>query len=390
MPADLAIAALDWVPLTPRLVKEGYGDADSVWPGELPSLLVRVTAADGTVGYGEATTQTWYLGETRTQMDSVLALYAQALDGLPADNIAGAHAAMLGCYAGAAPGGNAARAGVDMALHDLAGKALGVPASTLLGGRHRDRLEQLTNLYHATPEAMAAGARDFVAQGFKALKIKVGESLLAHGWSRAGLAAELDKLHAALDAVGPGIMIDADANQGWRNVGDAAAALRAFAGQPNLSIEQPLAYENYAGHAQLRAMAGLPIVLDEPVRSPDAVMQLIRSEACDRVVIKMNRTGGLYPSMRIAAICEAAGIGVSVDTNPFTLLGDSASAQLASAIPTPYPADCEGHVSFLTLAEGILAGGVRFEDGHAVVPRGPGLGVEVDWARARAVAEAGG
>ena len=390
MSADLAIAALDWVPLTPRLVKEGYGDADSVWPGELPSLLVRVTAADGSVGYGEATTQTWYLGETRTQMESVLALYAQALDGLPADNIAGAHAAMLGCYAGAAPGGNAARAGVDMALHDLTGKALGVPASTLLGGRHRGRLDQLTNLYHATPEAMAEGARDFVAQGFKALKIKVGESLLAHGWSRAGLAAELDKLHAALDAVGPEIMIDADANQGWRNAGDAAAALRAFAGRPNLAIEQPLAYDNYTGHAQLRRTAGLPVVLDEPVRAPETVMQLIRSEACDRVVIKMNRTGGLYPAMRIATICEAAGVGVSVDTNPFTLLGDSASAQLASAIPTPYPADCEGHVSFLTLAEGIFAGGVHFEDGQAVVPEAPGLGVEVDWARAQAVAEAGG
>ncbi|MBK1696173.1 mandelate racemase/muconate lactonizing enzyme family protein [Rhodovibrio salinarum] len=388
MPNDLAIAALDWVPLTPRLVKEGYGDSDSVWPGELPSLLVRLTAADGTVGFGEATTQTWYLGETRRQMDSVLALYAEALKGHPADNIAGAHAAMLACYAGAAPGGNAARAGVDMALHDLVGKALGVPASMLLGGRYRDRLEQLTNLYHATPEAMAEGARDFVAQGFKALKIKVGESLLAHGWSRAGLAAELEKLTAALDAVGPEVMIDADANQGWRNAGDAAAALRVFADRPNLSIEQPLGYENNSGHAQLRRIAGVPIVLDEPVRSPEAVMQLIRAEACDRVVIKLNRVGGLHPAMRIATLCEAAGIGVSVDTNPFTLLGDSASAQLASALTTHYPVDCEGHVSFLTLEDGILADGVSFADGLAVVPQTPGLGVEVDWGRAQAVAAA--
>jgi muconate cycloisomerase len=117
-------------------------------------------------------------------------------------------------------------------------------------------------------------------------------------------------------------------------------------------------------------------------------MQLIRSEACDRVVIKMNRTGGLHPAMRIATICEAAGIGVSVDTNPFTRLGDSASAQLASAIPTPYPVDCEGHISFLTLAEGIFTGGVSFDGGEAVVPDAPGLGVEVDWDRAQAVAEA--
>ena len=383
-----AIAAIDWLPLTPRMVKEGYGDADSVWPGTLPSLLVRVTAADGTVGYGEATTQTWYLGETRVQLESVLALYAEALRGRPADNLAAAHAAMLGVYGGAAPGGNAARAAVDMALHDLTGRAVGVPAATLLGGARRTHLDQLTNLYHATPEAMAEGARDFVARGFKALKIKVGESLLSHGWSRAALHHELDKLHAALDAVGPEIMIDADANQGWRQAGDAAAALRAFAGRTNLAIEQPLGYENLSGHAELRRIAGLPVILDEPVRSPDAVLQMVRLGACDRVVVKLNRVGGLHPAMRIAAICDAAGIGVSVDTNPFTLLGDSASAQLASALTTPYPVDCEGHVSFLSLPEGILTGGVSFDgEGRAVVPQAPGLGVEVDWSQAQAAAE---
>jgi muconate cycloisomerase len=385
MTQPLAIARIDAVPLEPRLIKEGYGDADSVWPGTLPSLLVRVRAADGTEGFGEATTQTWYLGETVEQMRSVLALYAEALHGLPADNPAAAHAAMLGVYAGAASGGNAVRAGVDMALHDLAGRALGVPVASLLGGALRTRLDQLTNLYHATPDAMADGARDFVARGFKALKIKVGESLLSHGWSRRALVHELDKLHAALDAVGPEIMVDADANQGWRNAGDAAAALRAFAAHTNLSIEQPLAYENLAGHAQLRRTAGVPVILDEPVRAADAVMQAIRAEACDRVVIKLNRVGGLFPASRIAAVCEAAGVGVSVDTNPFTLLGDTASAQLASTIPTHYPVDCEGHVSFLTLPEGILAGGVQFDrDGQAVVPTGPGLGVAVDWAAAEA------
>jgi muconate cycloisomerase len=377
--SDLAITAVDWLPLHPRLIKEGYGDGDTVWPADLPCLLVRVTAACGTVGYGEATSQAWYLGETQAQLDSALRLYASALAGLPADNLGAAHRAMLGVYAGGSVGNAAARAAIDTALHDLTGRARGVPVATLLGGALRTRLDQLTNLYHDTPAEMAAGARGFVDRGFRGLKVKIGERLLAHGWSPAALGHELDKLQAVLDAVEPDVLVDADANQGLRNAGSAAAALQGFRGWPNLGIEQPLHLEDTTGHAHLRRTLGLPIVLDEPVRSPEAVLQLIRQDACDRVVIKLNRVGGLHPAARIAAICQAAGVGVSVDTNPFTRLGDTASAHLAATLEPHFPVDCEGHVSFLTLPDRLVTGGVAFADGKAVVPEAPGLGVKVDW-----------
>jgi L-alanine-DL-glutamate epimerase-like enolase superfamily enzyme len=263
-----------------------------------------------------------------------------------------------------------------------------VPVSTLLGGALRTRLDQLTNLYHATPAEMAAGARSFVDQGFRGLKVKIGERLLARGWSPGDLRHELDKLQAVLDAVEPEVLVDADANQGLRNPGSAAAALQAFRGWPNLGIEQPLHLEDTAGHAHLRRTLGLPIVLDEPVRSSEAVLNLIRQDACDRVVIKLNRVGGLYPAARIATICQAAGVGVSVDTNPFTRLADSASAHLAATLAPHFPVDCEGHVSFLRLPDGLIEGGVDFDQGRAVVPQSPGLGVEVDWDAATRAAAA--
>lgn len=375
----MRIAAVEGFRLRPRLIKEGYGAAGSVWPGELPCFLVRVSAEDGTTGVGEATSQVWYLGETAEQIASVLALYDGALRGLQATDLARAHAAMQAVYGGGAPAGNSARAGVDMALHDLAGKALGVPVHALLGGALRGELGLLTNLYHDTPEAMAEACRDFAGRGFAGLKVKVGESLLVHGWSHAGLEGELAKLEAALAAVPAEVMVDADANQAWRSPQATVAALRRFAGYGNLAIEQPLPLDDLSGAAFVRAHAGVPVVLDEPVRSPGAVMQMIRLGAADRVVVKLNRVGGLHPARRIVAVCEAAGVGVSVDTNPFTLVGDTASAHLAATVPTPYPVDCEGHVSFLDLEAPVLSGGVAVAGGRARLPEAPGLGVEVDW-----------
>lgn len=384
----MKIAGISWLPLRPRPIKEGYGDTDSVWPAAIPAFLVRVRSDDGTEGYGEAASQVWYLGETAAQIESVLALYAEVLTGQPADNLARAHALMESVYGGGSPHARSSRAAVDMALHDLVAKARGVPVATLLGGTLRTRIDQLTNLYHAPPDAMADAAREFAAQGFKGLKIKVGEALLAHGWSRESFDHELAKLRAALEAVPRGVMIDADANQGWGSPQWTVSALHSLGHWPNLSIEQPLPLDDIAGAAFVRARAGVPLILDEPVRSPEAVMTLIRYDACDRVVIKLNRVGGFHPAMRIVAICEAAGVGVSVDTNPFTKLGDTASAHLAAAIPTPYPADCEGHITFLEMPEGIYTGGIGFEAGRISLPESPGLGISADWDAAKAHASA--
>ena len=102
---------IEWFPLYLKSIKEGWTEDEYVWPSEIPSLLVKITAEDGTSGLGEASSQVWYLGETREQMASVLALYAQALHGRRVFHIAGAHAAMESVYSGGAPGCRAARPG---------------------------------------------------------------------------------------------------------------------------------------------------------------------------------------------------------------------------------------------------------------------------------------
>lgn len=96
--------------------------------------------------------------------------------------------------------------------------------------------------------------------------------------------------------------------------------------------------------------------------------------------MKLNRLGGFFEALKLIAICESAGIGVSVDTNPYTMIGDTACCHIAAAIRTPYPVDCEGHVSFLDWGpHRFVTGGIVIRDGRARLPEAPGLGVDVDW-----------
>jgi len=376
----MKIAAIEPFALHPRVFKEAWVDDEFVWPSRMPSFLVKVTADNGVWGVGEITSQVWYLGETAEHLAACFCLYGSALKGLDAENLALAHRAMESVVAGGMPGSRGARSAVDMALYDLVGKVRGMPVHALLGGAYRTRFEMLTNLYHKSPDAMAKAAQSFVANGFKALKIKVGDVLLAKGWSRQHFRAELDKLEAALAAVPRDVFIDADANQGWLSAKWALAALEQFRTYDNLSSEQPLPYADLEGAAFLTARAKTPVVLDESVYSPEAMLQIVRLRACDRIVLKLNRVGGFFPAMQIVGICEAAGIGVSVDTNPYTLLGDTACCHIAAVIRTPYPVDCEGHVSFLDMGPANpFSGGITIAQGIATLPDAPGLGVAVDW-----------
>ena len=142
------------------------------------------------------------------------------------------------------------------------------------------------------------------------------------------------KLDAALEVTPSEVYIDADANQGWESAQWTVSTLRAYAGYNNLSIEQPLHYADLSGAAHVRAQCSVPVILDESVWSARAMLQLARLNACDRIVLKLNRVGGFFEALKIVSICESAGIGVSVDTNPYTLIGDTAvyASQTVGAI----------------------------------------------------------
>ena len=376
----MKIAAVEALRLYPVAIKEAWIDDEYVWPSRPPAFLVKVTSEDGEFGIGEATSQQWYLGESAEQIEQSVRIYHDALRGEDAGNIAYCNHLMEAAFGGGMPGGRGARSGVDMALYDLLGKVRGVPVYTLLGGAYRTEFELLTNLYHKTPQAMADACEAFVARGFKGLKVKVGDVMLSKGWSRRHWLDELAKLDAALEVTPREVYVDADANQGWESPAWTVATLKGYSRFDNLSIEQPLPYADIAGAAYVRAHAGVPVILDESVWSAKAMLELARQQACDRIVLKLNRLGGLFEALKVVQICDAAGIGVSVDTNPYTRIGDTAVCHIAAACRIAYPVDCEGHESFLDWgSEEYVRGGVTIQAGRARLPDAPGLGVEIDW-----------
>ena len=377
----MKIKNIEKFPLSLRPIKVGYRKEDkssSVWASGVPSIIVRVNTDEGISGLGEATTMTWYFNETQEGMMKLLEFYEQLLIGEDPFDVVNAHCRMDLATGEDAPGCHSARAAIDMALYDIIGKAQDRPVYEVLGGAYRTEFEMLTNLYENTPEEKAKACKESVRKGFRALKIKVGDILLTEGWSMQNLRKEKDKLIAALEAVPPDIYVDADANQGWTNTKIAVNVVEELFQDkyyPNLSLEQPLHYLDISGHSYLRRSLRTPIILDESVLSPEAMLQIAKHDAADRIVLKLNRLGGFWPARKVISIAEAASIGISVDTMPFTKLGDTANCHLAATIKDPYPVDAEGHLWF---DANPFRGGIEIRSGRATLPKEPGLGIELD------------
>ncbi|MBZ9823569.1 mandelate racemase/muconate lactonizing enzyme family protein [Mesorhizobium sp. CA4] len=360
-------------------VKEEWRAEDSPWPTVPINFLVRVTLENGIFGIGEISTQLWYLNETPEQIQSAIQLCDDCLRGADIANVALCHELMLKTYGGGSIGARGARSGVDMAIWDAIGKLYSVPVFKLLGGGNPAPIPLMFCTYETTPERVAKECEQALSRNYSAIKVKVGDSLLAAGWSHRALVAENDKIAAALEVIPKEIMVDADANQAWGNAGSAVAALRVFQGHSNLSIEQPLHLDDLSGSAYVRKTAGFPLILDESVWSAEAMIAILKAEACDRVVCKINRLGGLSEARKVVAISEAAGVGVSVDTAPYTILGDTSACHLAASCKTTFPFD-EGHLSMINInGPNPFSGGAKSENGNISLPDAEGYGIEVDW-----------
>lgn len=381
----MRITRLQAFPLRLKAVKPGYAANQSVALPGSSTVIVRIETDSGIVGLGEAAAGTVYFHQTMNGLLDWLRGYAKALDGAdPLDRV-DAHRRMDKVSGAHPPACQPARTAIDLALHDIAGKAYGCPVYELLGGAYRTEFDLQTNVYADSPAEMARLCRGFVRKGYRGLKIKVGNVARNKGLSADSLRAEKDKLVAALRAVPDTVAIDADANQSWSNAKSAVRIIDAIQRdrfQSNLSLEQPLHHLDLDGHRYIRDRLRIPVVLDESVLSPEAMIQIVRHGAADRIVLKFNRVGGLGAARKIVAICEAAGIGVSLDTMPFTLLGDTANAHLAATIRDAQPADLEG---FLWFADTPFRGGVELRGGRARLPRTPGLGAEIDEKKLRAM-----
>lgn len=353
---------------------------DSIDSNNLPvqTIVVRVRTESGLSGLGEAAASLSEDTRTLSTLLSWLKVYEAAIVGADAFNINALHQFMDRASGQHPPGCQAARAAIDMAVHDLIGKARGCPVHEILGGAYRTEMEVIAKIAGGTVEETAFSARSQVRLGYRGLKIGIGSEVLPSAHSTAHLEEKCQRLLAALEAVGTDISIDADANQ---SLGNPAMVSRMFEKvlskrfYANLALHQPLHKLDLLGHAALREKLPVPIVLTESVVSAEAMMQIERVGAADRIGLSIERVGGLNSAMRIADICEAGAIGISPTATSYTGIGVAALFHLAAAVHDPYPIDAGEYQIILNAP---VTGGPEMHNGRATLRNAPGLGVEID------------
>ncbi|MBA3416176.1 MAG: dipeptide epimerase [Chloroflexia bacterium] len=362
MTGDLTIASVDVYAVRLPL-REPFVIAYGVFP-DVPTVIVRLRTADGIEGWGEATPDALVTGETYAgTVETIRHDLAPALPGSDARD----RDLILRALDDRVAGVPAAKAAFDMALHDLLGRALGVPVWALLGGRSKTHLTISRVVSMAEPAQMAAAAERHVAAGFRTVKLKVGEA------ANSGL--DVARIAAVRAAVGPEIGIKVDVNQGWRTPGVAIAAIRAsLASKPDY-IEQPVAQWDLEGLAEVRLQTGAVIMVDEGCHGRRDMLRIAGIRAADLVNVKLMKCGGLGRAIQLNAIAETAGIGAQVGTMVESSIASAAGLHLALALANVRTVEMGGP---LMLAADIGDIASWYDGDRITVPDAPGLGITVE------------
>jgi L-Ala-D/L-Glu epimerase len=271
----------------------------------------------------------------------------------------------------------AAKAALDIALHDLVAKAHGLPLWALIGGRSKPHLNISRVVSMKLPEAMAADALRHVADGFATVKLKVGES---QNWR-----LDVERIAAVRDALGPEIRIKVDVNQGWRTPGNAIPAIRAALASAPEYFEQPVDQHDIEALAEVRRQTGATIMADECVHGPREMQRVVALRAADLVNIKLMKTGGIINALKTNAIAEAAGIGAQIGTMVESSIASAAGLHVAMAMANVRTVEMGGPL-MITEEVGDLRS--YYDKDTITLPDKPGLGVEIDEAAVKRLSEA--
>lgn len=257
----------------------------------------------------------------------------------------------------------AARAAIDMALADLHARTLGVPLCDVLGRCHGPLPTSITIGIKPTAEALAE-ADEYLARGFRILKVKIGRNL----------DEDLERLTKLRERVGRGVLIRADANQGYtlnqtRQFFASAAALAIDVE----FLEQPVKADAIDGLRALAPSTRARIAADESLHSAADALRLATPPSPTGIFnIKLMKCGGVRPALAIAAIAEAAGRMLMWGCMDESCVGIAAALHAALACPATRYLDLDGSFD---LARDVADGGFLVEDGHLRPVDACGLGV---------------
>lgn len=327
----------------------------------MPSVVLELHTDDGHVGWGEAVPDEIVTGETAAACAQVLehVLLPAVVGHRPAD-LQALHATM-----DARIGGNpSAKAAVDLACHDLLGQQAGMPVHDLLGGRDEAALTYPRVVSIGEPDRMAEQADRAVADGYAAVKVKVGS-----GDAR----LDVTRIRAVCEAVDHRVPVRVDVNQGWRSPATAIEAVRGLGGLGVAWVEEPIAMGDVEGLAEVRRHSPVPIMADETCQGPASLLRIVKARAADLVNLKLMKTAGLHRAVQMAGIAEAAGLTAQVGSMVESSIASAAGYHLAAARTVIHSTELTGPLLFSD-----DVGDLTYELPTVLLPQRPGLGVTVD------------
>jgi muconate cycloisomerase len=354
-------------------------------------ILVKLLDEAGLAGWGEAPAlKDWggdygrYFGESPGTTREVITrhLAPAVKSALPGD-IADLHRRMDH----AIKGYPYAKAAVEFAAYDLAGKQCGLPVHRLLGGASRRRIPVTHSIGLMGFEDAEREVAQVVQEGVRTIKIKVGVDP----------DRDVEMVRRIRETVGPGTKLCVDANQGFQTPGQAIRTYRRMERHDLIYFEQPV--EGIDRMAEVARAIDTPVMADESAWNAHDVFQIAEKRAAQIVSIYTTKPGGLYRAMEVAAVARAAGLICNVNGSVETGIGNLANLQLAAAapavtlscvVPVSTPVESQtGQMAGIYYNDDLLVEPMRFVDGAIELPTGNGMGIAVDEDKVRRYSVAG-
>lgn len=329
-------------------------------------VIVRLTCTDGLVGIGEATTigGLAYGEQSPEGIQSAIDTYATPL-------LVGQDATRVGLamrrLAASIQGNSFAKSAIETALLDAQGQRVGLPVHALLGGAVRDALPVLWTLASGDATRDVDEALALIeARRHEVFKLKIGSRPLAE---------DVAHVEAIRRGLGDDVMLTVDVNQAW----DEPTAVRGIAALEAIGvglIEQPVARRNRRALQRLAARFDVALMADEAVHDAVDAFDLATEAAADVYALKISQAGGPWPTLRAAAVADAAGVGIYGGTLLEGTVGSIAAAHVFAACPTlAWGTELFGP---LLLKDDVVVARPEYRDFELRLPQVPGLGVQLD------------
>ncbi|MFJ9770377.1 o-succinylbenzoate synthase [Kitasatospora sp. NPDC101157] len=323
------------------------------------SLLVKVTTADGVVGWGECvadddpTYSAEYLAGAR---EVVRAFLLPRLFRTPELT-----AALVPELLRPIRGNPMAKTAVEMAVLDAELRTAGISLAQYFGATRTELAVGVSVSIMDTVDELISAVDGYLRAGYARIKLKI-----APGW-------DIEPLRAVRETFGPDIALQVDANTAYGPADQ--PHLRRLDAYGLTLIEQPFAPDDLLSHTRLAARMDTPICLDESITSARDAATAIRQEACSIVNIKPGRVGGYLEARRIHDLCLANGVPVWCGGMLETGLGRAANLALAALPGFTLPGDISASARYYTRD---ITDPFVLHDGRLTVPTGPGIGIAPD------------